>query len=119
MLVMRTYQIIFYLILTLTLFSLWAAFALLVVNPYLIDDLPGYEMGQICIWEGVALVVAGLLAWSMTRKWGNIRIGRYENEVRLMVHPNYGWYFGIYFSVVLFIAIWQFWSWSLNLSVGS
>jgi hypothetical protein len=109
---MRTNQIFFYLILTVTLFSLWAAFALLIVNPYLAADLPGYTLGQICIWEGVALVAAGLLAWSMIRKWGTIQTARFENERRLVIHPNYGRYFVIYFLLAASIAVWQFWIFS-------
>ena len=108
----RLAQILFQIILTLTLFSFWAAFALLVVNKLFYQDLPGYVIGRICIWEGVALLVAALVAHQMIRKWGPIRLEQVNGERRLTFPPKYGAYFLIYFTVAVLVTIWQFWVFS-------
>ena len=108
----RLAQIFFQIILTLTVFSFWAAFALLVVNKLFYEDLPGYVIGRICIWEGVAIVVAALIAQLMIRKWGPIRLEEVNGQLRLIFPPRYGVYFLIYFTVAVLVAIWQFWVFS-------
>lgn len=110
----RIPQIIFRVILTLTLFSFWAAFALLIVNQLFYKDLPGYVIGRICIWELVALIVAAFIAQLMIRKWDNLKIEQVENEWKLTMHPNYGIYFAVYFLIAVIIGVWQFWLFSLN-----
>ena len=101
-------KILFPLLIIITLFSLWAGFALLVVNKLFYKDLPGYTIGRLCIWELVALVIAALIARLMIQKWGNIEIKQIDGKQRLILHPNFGLYFGIYFLLGIVVAIWQF-----------
>jgi hypothetical protein len=107
-------QILFQLLLTITLFSLWAAFALLIVNKLFHKDLPGYTIGRICIWEFVALVIAALIAKFMINKWGNIRFREIDNKKVLIIDPKFGFYFLIYFLIGIIIGVWQFWIFSQN-----
>ena len=108
----KTIQIVFQALITITLFSLWAAFALLVVNKLFYKDLPGYTIGRICIWEFVAIGVAALIAKLMINSWGNIEIQEVNNKLKLTMNPKYGIYFSVYFLVAIILGIWQFWLFS-------
>ncbi len=99
-------------ILTLTLFSYWAAFALLVVNRFFYKDLPGYTIGRICIWELVAIIIAAMVSHLMIKKWGNIERRKIDNETRLVVNPKFGTYFAIYFLIAVIIGTWEFYRFS-------
>ena len=108
----RSYQIVFQILLTITLFSFWAGFALLVVNKLFYKDLPGYTIGRICIWELVAIIIAALIAKLMIDKWGNLKVERIDNELKLTMNPKYGLYFSTYFLIAIIVGIWQFWLFS-------
>ena len=101
-------------VLTLLIFSLWAFFALLVINPYLVNHIPGYRIGRICIWEFVALLFAGAIAYALTKKLGIPKIERNHDTNNITLNSNYAKLFLIYFLIVLVIAIWQFWLFSLK-----
>lgn len=105
-------RLIFQAILTLTLFSLWAGFALLVINQLFYKDLPGYRIGRLCIWEFIAFVSALIGAQLMIKKWGNIELKVVNDEWKLSLSPKYGLYFSGYFLLALIIGIWQFWLFS-------
>jgi hypothetical protein len=108
----KTVRIIFPALIAITLFSLWAGFALLIVNKLFYKDLPGYTIGRICIWEFVAIVIAGLIARALINKWGNIEVKEIENTKYLTMNPKFGIYFGVYFLIAILVAIWQFWIFS-------
>jgi hypothetical protein len=110
----RSSQVIFQCILTVTLFSFWAAFALLVVNKIFYKDLPGYTIGRICIWELIALIIAAIIAHLMIRKWGNIRIAHENDQSEIILNSKFGIYFLVYFILSGLIGIWQFWEFSQN-----
>lgn len=107
-------KILFQFILTLIIFSIWAGFALLVVNKYFYKDLPGYTIGRICIWELVALIIAFIIARLMIHKWENIKFGEIQGEQKLILNPKYGIFFLSFFLLALITAIWQFWIFSQN-----
>jgi len=108
----KTIKILFPILLTITLFSLWAGFALLVVNKLFYKDLPGYTIGRICIWEFVALAVAAFIAKGLINKWGNVAIKEFQNKQLLTMNPKFGIYFGVYFLIAIVVGIWQFWIFS-------
>ena len=108
------HKILFPLLITITLFSLWAGFALLIVNKLFYKDLPGYTIGRICIWEFVALIIAALIARLLIKRWGNVEIKEIENRKYLIMNPKYGIYFGVYFLIAIVVGIWQFWLFSLK-----
>jgi len=110
----RTIKIIFPILIAITLFSYWAAFALLIVNKILYKDLPGYTIGRLCAWEFVAVIISGLITYTLIRKWGNVEIRRIENKNLLVMNPKYGIYFVFYFITATLIGIWQFWIFSQN-----
>jgi len=109
---MKIARILFQFVLTTLIFSLWAAFALLIVNPLYKSDLPGYTIGRICIWEYIAIVIAIILSQIMIKKWGAIDIQKTNGKHKLTMDYKYGYFFLIYFFIALFIAIWQFWLFS-------
>ena len=90
-------QIIFQAILTLSIFSYWAAFALLIVNKLFYKDLPAYTIGRLCIWELVALVVAALIGQLLIRKWGNISLEEVNGQKRFSMPASFAIYFSVYF----------------------
>lgn len=108
----KVVQILFQTLITITLFSLWAGFALLVVNKLFYKDLPGYTIGRICIWEFVAIIIAGLLAKLMINKWGNIEFKEIDHKMVLVMNPKFGLYFIFYFLIAIIVGIWQFWIFS-------
>ena len=101
-------QRIFQILLIVTLFSFWAIFALLVVNKVFFQDLPGYTVGKLCIWEVVAMAAAVIVSNVMIRRWGNIEYYENSNQTRLVIPAEYGIYFSIYFLIAIIISIWQF-----------
>lgn len=105
-------NIIFFTILTLTFFSLWAGFALLVVNKHFHSDLVGYKIGQLCIWEFVALIISIIIAIIIKRKWGSVKLTKTDRDHFFMFNPKYGIYFALYFLVAVLVGVWQFWLFS-------
>lgn len=108
----KIYKILFPILISITLFSLWAGFALLVVNKLFYRDLPGYTIGRICIWEFVALFIAGLIANLLIKNWGNVEVIEIKNKKLLTMNPKFGIYFGVYFLIAAVVGIWQFWIFS-------
>jgi len=108
----KTAKIVFPVLITITLFSLWAGFALLIVNKLFYKDLPGYTIGRICVWEFVAIIIAAVVARILIRKWGNIEIKNIENKNYLTMNPKFGIYFAIYFLIAIIVGVWQFWIFS-------
>ena len=107
-----TLNLIFKGLISLTLFSLWAAFALLFINGQYHETLPGYTIGRLCIWELVALVAAIALANWLSQRWGGIVLQEEKGQRWLRISPKFGWYFLAYFLLALIIAAWQFWRFS-------
>lgn len=99
-------------VVSLFFFSLWAGFALLVVNPNFHADLPGYTIGRICIWEGVALIISIIIARLFYKRWGGITVNQSKKNISLSI--NYGYLFLCFFTIAIVVAIWQFWLFSQN-----
>ncbi|WP_235298271.1 hypothetical protein [Portibacter marinus] len=101
-------------VITILIFSLWAGFALTVINPYLREHVPGYVMGRLCIWELIAFLVAMTLAKLMVKQWGNLSLVEVNGRRQLSLNFKYGIFFLIYLFIGLLVAIWQFWLFSQN-----
>ena len=110
----KTVQILFLILISITLFSLWAGFALLVVNQIFYKDLPGYTKGRLCIWELIAFIIAGVIAKLIINNWGTIQLKEEKDKKVLTMNSKYGFYFGIYFLIAIIVGIWQFWIFSQN-----
>lgn len=108
----KYFQLFFKALFTVSLFSIWAVFALLVVNKSFYEDLPGYRIGRLCIWELFAIIVAVLITRYVTKKWGTVKLENVGSELKLTMNPKYGLYFIIYFLVGIIISVWQFWIFS-------
>jgi hypothetical protein len=100
-------QVISIVLLTLSLFSLWALFAVIIVNHQLHDDLPGYTIGELCRWDLLALVIAGALAFLMVKLWGPIQSETVEEKTSFVIPFQLGIYWLSYFILVLVIGAWQ------------
>jgi len=109
---MKTVRIIHQVLISILLFTFWAVFALLVVNPIYNANLPGYDLGEICIWEYIAMMIAILGAFVMTKHWGYPEIRILENQKKLVLNIRYGYFLLGYFLIGFTIAIWQFWLFS-------
>jgi hypothetical protein len=105
---------ILFIILTLMIFLIWAAFALLIVNACCEDTLPGYVIGHICVWDYTALAVSGLLAYGMIRSWGPVLLISEDRKKQIALDIRYLYFFIAYFIFGIAIAIWQFYVFSLN-----
>jgi len=109
---MKTVNIIHQLLISILLFTFWAVFALLVINPIYNADLPGYVLGEICIWEYIAMFIAILVSFMITKYWGYPEFRVLESHKKLVLHINYTYFFLGYFLLGFAIAIWQFWLFS-------
>ena len=66
---MTTEKFVQFIVVALLVFSIWVAFALLVVNPYLHPYVPGYKVGRPCGWEFIALFASFGITHFWTRSW--------------------------------------------------
>ncbi len=113
---MKKIEIVFFIILTVLLFLLWAGFAILVINPYMSHYFPGYTEGQLCIWELVALIVASIVAHLLIKSWGYPTFTIIENREQLVMDKRYVYFLIAYFIIGVIIVIWQFLLFSSNFS---
>jgi hypothetical protein len=97
-----------HLVLSIFLFSLWAAFALLIINPYLSDNLPGYTVGRLCIWEAIAGIIAFGFARIVITRWGFPETKESNGKKLIVFNIKYIWFFLIYLFIALGIGIWKF-----------
>lgn len=110
----KTINILFQILTTLLLFSLWAGFALLVVNSYFYRDLPGYTIGRFCIWELVAIIIAGGLSRLMYLKWDGLMMQKAEKRQYIQLNVKYIYLLLIYFLIATIVGLWQFYLFSQN-----
>lgn len=99
-------------VISICLFSLWAAFALLIVNPIFNADLPGYQIGRICIWEYIAMTIAIFCSFAIARFWGYPEIVRTRDSKKMTINIKYCYFYLSYFMLAIAIGIWQFWIFS-------
>ncbi len=109
---MNIIKIIHQVLISILLFTFWAVFALLVINPIYNADLPGYVLGELCIWEYIAMFIAILFSFIITKYWGYPEVCLIESNKKLVLNFNYTYFFLGYFFVGFVIAIWQFWLFS-------
>jgi len=107
-------KIIVHALLSLLLFSLWAGFALLIINPLFHEDVPAYIIGRICIWEYIAFAVAIFLSFFITKRWGYPEILKENSKTKVKMSINYAYFLLVYLTIGIIVAIWQFWIFSQN-----
>jgi len=105
-------RVIQFIAVTLLIFSLWVAFALLVVNPYLHPYVPGYQVGRPCGWEFVALFVSGAVSLIWTRNWPVPESG--QNSRSITVSASLIKFLIFYGVLAASIFVWQYSQWSVN-----
>ena len=105
---MNTANVVSFVTVSLIIFSLWVAFALLVINPYLHSYVPGYEVGKPCGWEFVALGVSGALAYFWTRNWPRPKHTA-ENGVHcITISYKFVLFLLLYMIAAISIFLWEY-----------
>ena len=97
-----------FLILTVLVFSIWVAFALIVINPYLHPLIPGYQVGQPCGWELVALLASMFTAYRWRKRWQQPCCAIENNITTIRVSNRFLYFSLMYFSGALAIFVWQY-----------
>lgn len=103
-------------VLSLFLFSLWAAFALLIINPFYRGSLPGYTLGRICPWEGLALLVAIGISRFLVKKWGPPQRTSSSKGHKIALHPGYFYFLLGYLLLAVIVGGIAFYDWSTALN---
>lgn len=90
------------------LFSVWIAFALTVINPYLASSVPGYVVGRPCIWELIVGLICLVIAYFLTKKNPVTRVKNKDGRAGLII-PDWFIYFFLYWFVIAWMVFgWQF-----------
>jgi hypothetical protein len=96
-------------IIVLLIFSVWVAFALLAVNPYLHPYVPGYQVGKPCGWEFVALFASVGIAYFWTRNWSPPTIEKSEaGSSKIILEKNLLVFLLVYLGAAVAIFLWQY-----------
>lgn len=97
-----------FVVVTTMVFSLWVAFALLVVNPYLHPYVPGYQVGRPCGWEFIAGAASAAIAWLWTRNWTDpVRITE-DGISYIKVSYSFVVFLLCYLVAAAIIFVWQY-----------
>lgn len=104
-------NLIHHLVISILVFTIWAAFALLIVNPNL-HNLPQYIMGSLCIWDFGAMAFAVFVSFIIGKYWGYPKSMIINKKASLVLPINYSYFFLGYFIFALSVGIWQFWLFS-------
>ena len=103
-----------FLLLTILVFSVWVAFALLVINPYLHPFVPGYQVGNPCGWELVALFASLFTAYRWRKSWQQPCCKFEKNTTVLCVSNRFTYFALLYVSGALVIFLWQYLLFAVN-----
>ncbi len=105
---MNTRKVISFATVTVVVFSVWVAFALLVVNPYLHPYIPGYRVGKPCGWELVALVISLVISYLWTRRWPDPRRTTENGVTHIAVSYRFVIFVLCYMVVAILIFLWEY-----------
>ncbi len=94
-------------ILTILLFSIWAVFALTMINPYLSKYFVGYTVGKLCVWEIIALSLSSLLAYLTLKKWP-IHWIKDEHQTQITIPKPIVIGFIAYIFIMSIVGAWQY-----------
>lgn len=98
-----------FLVVTVLVFSIWVAFALLVINPYLHPYVPGYQIGKPCGWEFVALFASVGIAYFGTRNWPQPRIQELSDMPKsIILSYNFIVFLLVYLVAAVVIFLWRY-----------
>lgn len=95
-------------VVTLVIFSLWVAFALLAVNPYLHPYVPGYQVGSPCGWEFVALAISLGVSYLWTRRWPTPKRTSENGVVHISISYSFVLFMLGYMIVTIVIFLWKY-----------
>ncbi len=113
---MKIGKIISFTVVTLVIFSIWVAFALLVINPYLHSYIPGYQVGKPCGWEFVALAISLGIAFLWTRRWPNPRRSTENGATYITISYRFVLFLLCYMVAAILIFLWQYMEFSAGIT---
>lgn len=90
------------------IFSVWVVFALLVINPYLYQYIPGYKVGNPCGWELVALAASIYTAYKIRSMWAQPCCMASNGTVTLRLSTSFTVFLLAYLAVGILIFLWQY-----------
>ena len=105
---MDTGRIVQFTVVALLVFSVWVAFALLVVNPYLHPYVPGYQVGRPCGWEFVALFASLGITHFWTRGWSSPTVGNRDGITNISLNFSFAVFLLLYLVAAVAIFVWQY-----------
>ena len=105
---MQSGKLINFIVVTLLIFSIWVAFALLVINPYLHPYIPGYRVGNPCGWEFVALGISLGIAYFWTRGWSSPKRTNEHGITYVSINYSLVLFLLAYMVLAAIIFLWQY-----------
>ncbi|NNC99619.1 MAG: hypothetical protein HKN85_05510 [Gammaproteobacteria bacterium] len=97
-------------------FSVWVAFALLVVNPYLHPYVPGYQVGRPCGWEFVALAVSLFTSYYWTKNWEGPISTHHSGKLYIGLNSGLVIFLILYLVAAVAVFVWQYAEYSAGFS---
>ena len=105
---MATGKIFQFIVVALLVFSVWVAFALLVVNPYLHPYVPGYQVGRPCGWEFVAFFASVCITHFWTRRWPAPKLSDRDGMTTVSLNYNLVRFLLSYLAAAVAIFMWKY-----------
>ena len=105
---MTAEKIVQFVVVALLVFSVWVAFALLVVNPYLHPYVPGYQVGRPCGWEFVALFASVGITHFWTRRWPVPKLSERSGRTTISLSYSFVLFLLLYLAAAVVIFLWQY-----------
>ena len=105
---MDTGRIVQFTVVALLVFSVWVAFALLVVNPYLHPYVPGYQVGRPCGWEFVALFASLGITHFWTSRWSSPTVSTRDGITNISLNFSFVVFLLLYLVAAVAIFVWQY-----------
>lgn len=111
---MRAPKVVLFIVLMSMIFSIWVAFALLVINPHLHPYIPGYKVGSPCGWEIVALILSIGTAYLIMRKWPAPEVTTIKGVRHILLNSKFIFFSLFYMAVGIIIFLWQYYLFTLK-----
>ncbi len=105
---MKATNVICFALVTLLIFSVWVAFALLIINPYLYQYIPGYRVGSPCGWELVALAASLFSSYRLRSTWEKPCCEMTGGRVTLCLSDTFTYFVLTYIVSGILIFLWQY-----------
>ena len=103
-----TGRVVQFIVVATLVFSIWVAFALLLINPYLHPYIPGYQVGRPCGWEFVALFASIGITYFWTRRWPGPKFLDPDGTRTIGINYGFALFLLLYLSMAVAIFVWKY-----------